>query len=436
VEGAVDQPVRISLADREGHRVTVSSGSALQVATGAPLDSAKVGKAIGRLGDTPFEIGELSIDLDDADKPLFLPLGEIKAARREAVDSLLAARRVHHREQRLAPDTVLDTLLPPQQSSTGRFTPALSLLCRTKDQVNAALSIDGIDEIVVDFLEVHGLKDACIQVRSAGRRLIVAAPRIFKPGEERLWRYYCRLAPDALLVRSAGLLRELQRLGGSRTLLDDGETRIPLLHGDFSLNAANLISTGYLLAAGLDRLALTHDLNAEQISALARSLPAQQRSRIEVIAHQHLPIFHTEYCVFARFLSNGNSYRDCGRPCERHTVHLRDPSGGDHLVLADIGCRNTVFNAAAQSAGPMLKSFQKAGIQHYRIELVDEPGHEVAGIVDAYRLATGGQIAPGTLEKRLAAVTDANGCPQGVGPGSLAVRLELGRDAMKKPTAR
>ena len=70
---------------------------------------------------------------------------------------------------------------------------------------------------------------------------------------------------------------------------------------------------------------------------------------LEAIVHQHLPIFHTEHCVFCRFLSEGNSYLDCGRPCESESVHLRDANGKDHLVLADEGCRNTVFNAQAQS---------------------------------------------------------------------------------------
>jgi hypothetical protein len=37
-----------------------------------------------------------------------------------------------------------------------------------------------------------------------------------------------------------------------------------------------------------------------------------------------------------RFLSEGNDYRDCGHPCEKHSVQLRDSSGADHLVLADM----------------------------------------------------------------------------------------------------
>ena len=71
---------------------------------------------------------------------------------------------------------------------------------------------------------------------------------------------------------------------------------------------------------------------------------AADRARIECVIHQHLPIFHTEHCVFCRFLSEGNSYLDCGHPCESHTVHLRDNGALDHLVLADMGCRNTVIS--------------------------------------------------------------------------------------------
>jgi collagenase-like PrtC family protease len=266
--------------------------------------------------------------------------------------------------------------------------------------------------------------------------LVVAAPRIFKPGEDRLVRYLLRLQPDALLIRSSGLLWHLHERGGSGAAYDQ-ETTIPELWGDFSLNAANRLGAMALLDLGLARLAPTHDLNAEQICALARGLPDEYRARLDVIAHHHLPVFHTEYCAFARFLSNGNSYRDCGRPCEHHRVHLRDPKGQDHLLQADIGCRNTVFNAQAQSAAPMLDALLDAGIRHFRIELVDEPGNAVGQIVEGYReLLRGGDRNHRALWECLARIPDSNGQYQGVELGSFGVRGEPARSSMKKPTAR
>jgi hypothetical protein len=112
---------------------------------------------------------------------------------------------------------------------------------------------------------------------------------------------------------------------------------IPPLHGDFSLNAANSITAATLLqAGGLSRLAPTHDLDAMQICELAQALAVGggngaaceggdaggggATSPIEAVCHQHMPIFHTEHCVFARFLSDGDSYKDCGQPCEQTRV--------------------------------------------------------------------------------------------------------------------
>lgn len=61
---------------------------------------------------------------------------------------------------------------------------------------------------------MHGLKEACAAVHAAGRRVVVATPRILKPDEQRLWRFFLGLGADALLLRSAGLLHHLAQLGG------------------------------------------------------------------------------------------------------------------------------------------------------------------------------------------------------------------------------
>lgn len=58
------------------------------------------------------------------------------------------------------------------------------------------------------------MREAVAAVRAAGKRVVVACPRVLKPGEDALARFYLRLGADALLVRSAGLLYRLSRAGG------------------------------------------------------------------------------------------------------------------------------------------------------------------------------------------------------------------------------
>ena len=131
--------------------------------------------------------------------------------------------------------------------------------------------------------------------------------------------------------------------------------------GDFSLNAANSLTAETYLGLGLMRITPTHDLNADQIADLAGRTGAH---RLEVVAYQHLPVFHTEHCVFCRFLSSGTSYLDCGRPCDEHRIALKDPAGRAHPVMADVGCRNTVFGAEAQEGSRHFEAWRRAGIRH------------------------------------------------------------------------
>ena len=185
------------------------------------------------------------------------------------------------------------------------------------------------------------------------------------------------------------------------------------LIGDFSLNAANSLTAETLLRMGLKRITPTHDLNAAQVAELARAVGAQN---IEAIAYQHLPVFHTEHCVFCRFLSEGTSYKDCGRPCEEHRVALKDQNGRAHPVMADVGCRNTVFGAEAQQASAHFKDWRKAGIRHFRLEFVHETAEEVREVAELWRAALDGAITPAQLDKQLRRVS-----PEGVTEGSLYV---------------
>jgi len=95
-------------------------------------------------------------------------------------------------------------------------------------------------------------------------------------------------------------------------------------------------------------------------------------------------MFHMEHCVFAAFLSSGKDWRDCGRPCDRHRVELRDRVGAEFPVVADAGCRNTVYNAVPQSAAQFLPRMRALGLRHFRVELLRETPGEVGPLLEQY----------------------------------------------------
>jgi len=97
-----------------------------------------------------------------------------------------------------------------------------------------------------------------------------------------------------------------------------------------------------------------------------------------------MPMFHMEHCVFCHTLSTGTSYKDCGRPCDTHRVDLNDRAGAAHPLIADVGCRNTVYNGTAQSAAEYVPRMKEMGFVHFRVELLRESAEQVAPLLDRY----------------------------------------------------
>jgi putative protease len=100
-------------------------------------------------------------------------------------------------------------------------------------------------------------------------------------------------------------------------------------------------------------------------------------------------------------------------------VSLRDRAGMDHPVEADVGCRNTVFHAAAQSAAGVVAGALASGVGRFRIELVRESADDVRRIVKAYRDLLEGRASDAEVWRALKSGTDGRG--YGVVRGSLRI---------------
>jgi putative protease len=116
-------------------------------------------------------------------------------------------------------------------------------------------------------------------------------------------------------------------------------------------------------------------------------------------------MFHMEHCVYCAFLSPGTDKTNCGRPCDRHDVKLRDRVGMDHPLKADVGCRNTLYNAVPQSAAEHLPRLAARGARHLRVEFLDDTPEEVARTLDLYRESLAGRRDARTLWRELKATS-------------------------------
>ncbi len=400
VRGAVGElPVFEAVSERGG-RATVVGEAPIEHARTSSTTAETLRDKIGKLGETAFELGSLEVDLPAG---VMLPLSSLNRARR-AMTEALAARVPHATTERGHAELLAASRAPERAPPAG----GLFVLCRNLGQAEAALDA-GADGVYLDFLELVGTGNAVRALRARGRpvHITLAAPRIRKPGEEKIDRYLAGLAPDALLVRSLG------------SLSDGAGGDLPRI-GDFSLNVTNRLSAAVVLGRGVAAFTPSFDLDAEQLTAL---LDPTLAPFAEVVVHHPMPLFHMEHCVIAALLSEGRDHKTCGRPCESHAVSVRDRSGAVHPVEADVGCRNTVFHGSAQSAASLVPALAAAGVRRFRIELVRQTAADAVRLVGAYRSLMAGARTPAEVWRDLRASAVGAGSREGYGVirGSLRV---------------
>jgi putative protease len=381
VVARIGGPLSLAFRDEGGREVRVGSEKPLERAEKFPADEAMIREQLSRLGDTPFELRDLSCEIAGA--PM-VPKSLLNDLRRRAVEQLLRQRE--HAHEIVRPDALgeLRTLAWHEapfhlESSAARdgsscHELALHVLIRTHAQLDAALAFDDKLKpatIYCDFEDVRRYRAAVEICHAAKIPVSLATMRIVKPGEDGWLNQLLDANPDGILVRNLASISFFRERAPQLALI-----------GDYALNIANELTADlFARQANLLRMVPSYDLSWQQLAAM---LGRFDPSRFEAVIHQHMPMFHMEHCVFAHVLSNGKDFHDCGRPCEKHAVDLRDRVGQPHPLIPDAGCRNTVFNAQAQSAAEFVPRMKRLGLRHFRVELLRERGDEVAPLLHRY----------------------------------------------------
>ena len=347
-----------------------------------PADLEKVEKDACALSRTIYAVS--NFELITNEKSPFIHSKSLKKLRQEAVEEL-NNKRVFVK----APQTQSFNLSKKEVSENDI---TLNFLLRDIDQVKEAFEVLKSCEyerllITLDFEFGKDYKPSLELLKQLPKCQVgIATNRILKPKEYHHLNVLTRLEPDFILCRNLGSYQYLR-----------SKCDIPL-KGDFSLNVANSQTANYLLDKGFETLTSSYDLNAKQLENLLASTDA---GRIEVNIHQYMPSFHMEHCVYAAFLSEGSSFKDCGKPCEKHHVELKDQFGNMHFIKADQECRNTMFNAIAQSSTDLIDELIAKGVSQFRVELLNEHGEKLKSKLESYLNFFNGKISTNELKSML-----------------------------------
>ncbi len=377
IELSLGQPMKATVTDGR-FEFADQSESVLTTADKKPLTKEIFDDEFLSLANTAFTSTPKDIEVVFNDQNLFLNHKEIKNIRQRLVQKIELARLSHAVD---AADfkPLNDFKIQTTSKMASAKTPKLNILLRNKNQVSDLVTAiekneiksEQINTICFDFEFGRDYSDSIAEIKKLNIPVGIATTRILKPQELQNLKIIHSLNPDFILVRNLGALQYFTKVNPF-----SGK-----LKGDFSLNVTNSLTADYLLSKGLDSVCISYDLNFEQTLGLLGNTNSE---KIEITIHQSMPSFHMEHCVFAAFLSKGKSFKDCGKPCEKHHVQLKDQFGNHHWIKPDHECRNTMYNASAQTALPYLPAWQKLGLGEIRFEALHESGADLISKIKNY----------------------------------------------------
>lgn len=392
--GDFGKPLELKVSDGK-HQVSAAADENLQERKSADIKSADssapaggknnenskgiaglVQKELSGLGSTPYALRMLDVNIP---QNAFVNGKTLRALRQKAI-ALLDQARLSWKELNPSAQAGKMFIRSIQDKFRGQSAeaenPQISVLVRNPGQITALKGL-AINNVIMDFDWGVKYDDTLQQIHDLGFKAGMATLRIHKPGENHYLKKILELQPDFALVRSLGALSILR------------ESDI-LLTGDYSLNATNCASYEWLLDQGLQTLHPSWDLNSTQLFDLLNSIDGK---RLELTLHQYMPAFHSEYCAFARSLTTGRRFPECGKICTQHKVEILDHKGERHFLQSDAECRNTLFVGKPQSALKLFPKLRAAGVSHFRLEMLQEDSETVRRKVLIYTQAIRGKVA-------------------------------------------
>jgi putative protease len=407
----IDKPVLAKITD-DRFLVQGQSASNTSLAQKRPLSDEDIRNEFDSLSGSAFKLEELNI-IRTTKESVFLNAKDLKNLRQNLIAELTIKRSSQRIEvsdfdllteesgeyfkfdktslfevklQNIASSENNENTYPEFQvkpSNTLKF----NVLLRSREQVDDLclaindnkFSAQDFNCIILDFEFGRDYQSSMDKLRALDLKIGIATTRILKPQEYTNLKIIAGLKPDMILARNLGAIHYFQKINPFQ-----GQ-----LLGDFSLNVTNHLTADYLLSKNLASLCLSYDLNQSQVSEILKNSAAE---RLEITVHQFMPSFHMEHCVFAAFLSKGSSFKDCGKPCEKHHVQLRDQFNNLHWIKPDHECRNTMFNAKAQTAIKFVADWKNLGLGNIRYEALHETGAELISKIQSYVLYLKGNL--------------------------------------------
>ncbi len=385
--GRIGKKLNLEVWDGE-FQVEVESLTAAQEAVHRPLEYNYLYKQLGRLGNTPFTLRELELDLKD---DLIIPVREINELRRQAIAKLLEKTiTVCNLDKKSYDERVKDW----NEKTINFFNHSKS--ATQKAEANFSLSVAIADLAMLDSVIKAGADRIIIGGEHWRIKPVISLEKLYQAvescadqGIEAIWRLP-RIINDYQSEKILSDLKEIALWPKRPTVMAANLAGIELIKSidsswpwetDHFFPVFNQAALLWVLEAGGKKAALSTELSQEQLKTF--SYP----SNTEIIVFGDMEMMVSEYCLIGSLLSKGQgSPREkCGRICQKKDYYLKDRFSYHFPLETDRECRMHIFNAKRLNLITELAKIADRGQRSIRLELPRATLFQVENTVQIFK---------------------------------------------------
>ena len=349
----------LKLIDKNNNSVTVKGDKLVEKALKVALGEEKIETQIKKLGNTPYELDDLKINLD---KGVSMPISLINQMRREAIELLDEARiPVKGRAYK-------DSKIKYSPKKYAKDTNSNSKIRVKINNIEALKSIINLDIDMIYYEDVATLEQAMAMATANNKKLIYSAPRIVRNKE------YKRLEKSNEYCKENV---QISALGQVKYYKENSEN--VSFDVDYYLNPFNSETINHYKKEGATTVCISQELNIHEIKETTKYTDME----IETVAYGYIPMMLSEYCPMGVVARSCKKDKRCST-CKESKYVLRDFKGEEYRISQDLFCRSTIYNSIANCLINNLDELSDAGINVFRLDFTHESPELISKITKAF----------------------------------------------------
>lgn len=343
----------IKFNDLNGNKSEVIGDFIIEKALKVPMSKEKIDTQLRKLGNTPYELRNLEINLDEG---ISLPVSIINQIRRECIEKL-STQRIEIKDRKDKDKKINYNPLKLQRVKNKK----ISVKVKNLEQLKEVIKFD-VDTIYYE--DIVSIEEAINLGKESNKKVIYSAPRIIKNKEYNRLNKINDLQQDSIQIGTLGSINYFKNKE---------------FYVDYYLNPFNSETINHFKEEGATRVCISQELNMNEIEETL----AYTDLDVESVVYGFTPMMISEYCPMGVVARDCKKDKRC-KECSETKYVLKDFKDEEYRLSQDLFCRTTIYNSKPTCVLDNLEELNSIGINVFRLDFTNESQSEIREILEAY----------------------------------------------------